>query len=301
MMADDARGIIQTQRAGQRRTIVNHHITRLMALVVVPIATVLLLGADARTQRPESDDPPPIELGSASPAERPAWVETNGELQAARYSIAVKSGLFVTEAECEAGLEKVEQEAVKDYVEAYLGSEAAELVVLDSKYIQDTLVKARYHEVVTKSVGDMQQLHALLVFDDDVRTELHQRLAQGIDLPASQARRLGSGGRIDGGGHGLWLSAEHGEEAGNAREILEWPRGLFCRKRCAARGCGTVLAESMVAMGRRLGDTHIHVRDPSLCIPARARPKRPPCRESARAIACWSIGFVKRIKTPGGS
>jgi len=112
---------------------------------------------------------------------RPDWVDSSPALSNTTYRVAIKSGLYVTQAECRRALEQALTDATARYMETYLGDDRAEqLIGLDPAWLGQRLVnQPLYAETVEASVGPMQQLHALAEFDDDVRAELHRPLAAG--------------------------------------------------------------------------------------------------------------------------
>ena len=119
---------------------------------------------------------PPADQGETTPSEpRPPWVGKPGRLTKGKYEVAVKSGLYVTVAECQRALEAAERAAVADYVESYRGEGAAKLIALGDEYIRSHLEREQFLETVHASIGTMQQLHAQLVIDDDARRDFRDR------------------------------------------------------------------------------------------------------------------------------
>jgi hypothetical protein len=113
---------------------------------------------------------------------RPDWVDRPAMLEEQTYRVEVKSGLYVTPAECQRGLNAAIAAAVERYVTIYFGDErAAALVNLEPAYLRQHLIRQPlYAETVDASVGPMQQLHALLEFDDEMRAELHRLWRQAF-------------------------------------------------------------------------------------------------------------------------
>ncbi len=106
---------------------------------------------------------------------KPDWVDQPAGLQGTIYRTTVKSGLFVTPAECQKALAPKIRDAVMHYADEVLGPDAARQVGLDDELIQ-RLCKGNYLETVTSAtVGPMQQAHALLEFDGEARGELNRR------------------------------------------------------------------------------------------------------------------------------
>ncbi len=121
-----------------------------------------------------SGEKPLVEAG-------PEWLaKHHGQLNGKEYEIAVKSGLYVTIPECQRALEAAEKQAVRDYLDSYLGEGAADLVSLDARYVHDKLQKQQYTEKIDVSIGTMQQMHALLVFNDEARNDFQDRWRQAL-------------------------------------------------------------------------------------------------------------------------
>lgn len=132
---------------------------------------------------------------SQTPGEpRPEWVGKPGRLLGGKYEVAVKSGLYVTVAECQRALEAAERAAVVDYVESYLREGAGKLVAPSDEYIHGHLEQGQFLETVHSSIGNMQQLHALLMIDDDARHDF--RLRWRAALVRQRLWLLGGGGAL---------------------------------------------------------------------------------------------------------
>lgn len=109
-------------------------------------------------------------------AKRPNWVETSGRLEGAVYRTSVKSGLYVDVPECQRALDLAIRKQAAHYVDDYLGAGAASTIDLPLDYLRKHLVKEEFGEVIqSESVGPMQQIHALLEFDDEARADFHGR------------------------------------------------------------------------------------------------------------------------------
>lgn len=109
---------------------------------------------------------------------KPAWVGQplhRSEYDGQQVSLAsAASGPYTTTDECERAIIPAINEIVARYVRK--DERLAELsdtdLALDANYIREYLVKQWYTETVEASVGQMYQLHALVVFDDRVQREL---------------------------------------------------------------------------------------------------------------------------------
>ena len=116
----------------------------------------------------------------AAPAVRPAWVDAPRHREQQVYQVAVKSGLFVTTIECERALEKAMQRSVDAYIDEYLEDGAAQLVAIEPHFIQQHIRRGAFSDTSESSVGTMQQVYALLVFDDGVQSLFQQRWRQAL-------------------------------------------------------------------------------------------------------------------------
>lgn len=152
--------------------------------VSAPLANLQSGAVPAVTEAEPAEIPLPSSTGeepSTAEGEKPAaeprpdWVGKPGRLAAGKYQVAVKSGLYVTVAECQRALEAAERLTVADYVESYLGDGAGKLAGVGDDYTRSHLEREQFLEPVQSSVGSMQQLHALLVIDDDARHDFRQR------------------------------------------------------------------------------------------------------------------------------
>ncbi len=131
---------------------------------------------------------------------RPPWVDQPPGNEGPTYNMPVKSGLWTTEAECQQALQGTIAKAVDEYLASYLGDDrAAQWIDIDPAYLRQRLIRqSMYAETVDASVGKMQQLHALLEFDDQLRAEFQRLWRQ-----ACVSHRL----RYAGGGFALILTA----------------------------------------------------------------------------------------------
>lgn len=108
-------------------------------------------------------------------APKPAWIEQPTRLDHGVYRTVVHSGLYVTPGECQRALDDAVLRAVHEYAEQYLGMEEAAVTPIEPAFIKRHIQKDVHSEFVEVSVGQMQQLHSLLEFDDAVR-ETFRRL-----------------------------------------------------------------------------------------------------------------------------
>lgn len=119
-------------------------------------------------------------VAAEQPAAKPAWIESAPHLQGTVYQTVVKSGLFVTQAECEQAVEPKLRSAVAQYLDDYLVPGASARVTIDAELL-GKLQKDRYLETAqSATVGPMQQLYVLLEFDDAARSDLTRRWHQAI-------------------------------------------------------------------------------------------------------------------------
>ncbi|MBI3840033.1 MAG: hypothetical protein HY288_19090 [Planctomycetia bacterium] len=128
--------------------------------------------------------PPATSPGSASnrsAAERPAWVDAPGKLIDSVYRVSINSGPFVTVPECQRSLDVRMKHTADQYIDDYLGEGASAVVDIPLVYLRNHVYKAAFNEVIqSESVGAMQQIHALLEFDDDARADFHRRWHSAI-------------------------------------------------------------------------------------------------------------------------
>lgn len=106
---------------------------------------------------------------------RPPWVDAPAKLNNSVYSITVNSGLFVTVPECQRQLDVQIKHEADQYIDEYVGERASHLVDIPLSYLRDHVKKAEYAELVrSESVGPMHQIHALLEFDDQARSDFRR-------------------------------------------------------------------------------------------------------------------------------
>ncbi len=137
----------------------------------------------------------PVEAPSGSPqptdtkpaTNPPSWVTRPPQVedlynernpQASRdgvYVATASSGRYVTPADCERAIIPAINEIVGNYAVDYVAEADGKPMALEPDYIRAYLIKDRYWEPVTSSVGAMNQLHVRLVFDSRVHDELDRR------------------------------------------------------------------------------------------------------------------------------
>jgi hypothetical protein len=119
---------------------------------------------------------PPVRASIQPAVERPAWIEKRGELVDSVYRVSVNSGLYVTVPECQRTLDLEMKRAADQYIDDYLGEGAKDVVDISLGYLRKHVKKAEFNEVIeSETVGPMQQIHALLEFDDGARADFQRR------------------------------------------------------------------------------------------------------------------------------
>ncbi len=108
--------------------------------------------------------------------ERPDWLDRAPGMQDQTYLVAVKSGLWSSGAECQEALDGAIARSVQQYLASFLGDDrAAAQIEIEPAYLRQRLVKQPvYAETVEASVGPMHEWHALLEFDQDLRSDLRR-------------------------------------------------------------------------------------------------------------------------------
>lgn len=125
------------------------------------------------------NDPPQVgPTAVIVPPGRPKWVNSlpveKGEVQ----TISVSSGPHARVIEANRELDAEIEKAARQYIIDYVGSEQAPLLLgFTGKSLRERLVDPAdvYHETIIVSIGPMEQVHALLKFDDKFRAELDRR------------------------------------------------------------------------------------------------------------------------------
>jgi hypothetical protein len=116
----------------------------------------------------------------SAPRRRPDWLgralhRTSLDNGQQVFETGVSSGPYLTEAECERAIILAINDAVNKYVADYIPEATGQEIVLEPDYVNSQLVKDTYWETVNSTVAPMNQLHALLVFDSQVRGDLIDR------------------------------------------------------------------------------------------------------------------------------
>ena len=140
---------------------------------------------------------PPAAAAPAAPVEpppkeppRPAWVGAGPKLIDNAYFMTLKVGPYTTRLECEANLPEALQSAVSEYVELYLGPEAAKRVRLPADDLRQRLVREVWEEPVQSSIGPMVQLHVQTAFDTKTQEAIKDAWRRSI--VADRLRRSGA-------------------------------------------------------------------------------------------------------------
>jgi hypothetical protein len=140
--------------------------------------------ADEGAPRPQPSkaEPKPPRPKVIVPPGRPNWVESPPARGGDLDTTAVASGPFKTRAECKRALDKALKQATDDYVDWYLGQGSrSQIAYFDLDYIKEHLLRDenKYGETIhSPSVGSMEQMHALLEFDQAFRDEIDRRHKQ---------------------------------------------------------------------------------------------------------------------------
>jgi hypothetical protein len=124
------------------------------------------------------DETSPHQAVASEP--KPEWLEKRGRYPGVGYRVAVKSGPYVTEGECRRSLEVAVRGAVAEYLDSYLGEGTSALLTIQPQYVRDEIQRDEFHETVQASIGTMQQIHSLLVFDDGVRQHLQEAWREAL-------------------------------------------------------------------------------------------------------------------------
>lgn len=174
-------------------------------LSVLTLAAALFCYKQSWSQETNAEDPQPVATATPLniepmaeviiPPGRPDWIGANPVRDTSVYQTAVKSDPFVRRADCERALNKEIAEAVDEYIREQTGSRlAAALLAYDVETIKQRFLTSthRYEEtIVSPSVGEMHQIHALLEFPEEFRQEVARRWLQ-----VRSASRLGQVGLL---------------------------------------------------------------------------------------------------------
>jgi hypothetical protein len=121
----------------------------------------------------------PVTIESAEPA--PEWVGMKPHLVKSDYQLPISSGLFVSIPECQRELDQEMKRAADHYIDTFLGENASRVVDIPISYLKKHIKKQEYAQVIhSDSVGPMNQIHALLSFDDDARADFRRRWREAI-------------------------------------------------------------------------------------------------------------------------
>jgi hypothetical protein len=140
---------------------------------------------------PATTSAPPAGKPESKEPERPSWVGAAPKFIDNAYFMAVKVGPYTTRLECEANLPEALQSAVSDYVELYLGSEAAKRVRLPADELRQWLVREEWEEPVQSSIGRMVELHVHVAFDTKMQQTIKEAWRRAIIV--DRLRRAGAG------------------------------------------------------------------------------------------------------------
>ena len=152
-----------------------------------------------------SEDPRPVDLSEEAVAEaagspvrptadaeeaaaeaRPDWVEAAPHKVGGVYRMTAMVGPYSTRLECDQKLSEALQEKLDEYLETYLGPEAAGRVRLEPGYVRDHIAKQQWEETKQFSVGPMIQVHVLMEFDRAANARIDEAWEKAI-----VTRRLG--------------------------------------------------------------------------------------------------------------
>jgi hypothetical protein len=117
---------------------------------------------------PAATTPPP------APLKRPDWVDAQPGKVGDGYQMVAAVGPYTTRLECDEALPDQLQKTTAEYVELYLGAEAQGRATLADDYLRQHVVKEKWEETKSTSVGPMIQLHARLLFDAKANEQLKQ-------------------------------------------------------------------------------------------------------------------------------
>ncbi|MGA2619305.1 MAG: hypothetical protein ABSF26_16985 [Thermoguttaceae bacterium] len=135
--------------------------------------------------RPEPVKPEPAAKPAAAP-KPPQWVgAAPAEIEGVYYMTA-KAGPYQTLLECQRDLPAALQVALAEYIDLYLGREAAGRVQLPPDELRQRLVSEQWEEPVASSFGPMVQLHARLAFDQNIKQWIEDEWQQVVVLARLQ-------------------------------------------------------------------------------------------------------------------
>jgi hypothetical protein len=135
-------------------------------------------------RKPDAADAIEIEAppeGVVIPPGRPSWVESPPMHVGEVHTTPVSSGPYARMQDGWHEFDKQIVQATDEYIVEHLGeSFATQFIHYDAKAIRIRFLKPQniYHEQITVSIGPMHQVHGLLEFGPDFRSELDDRWAQ---------------------------------------------------------------------------------------------------------------------------
>lgn len=122
----------------------------------------------------------PVE-GVIIPPGRPEWVEAPPMHVGEIHTTSVSSGPFARSQDCWRAFDDQIVQATDEYITEHLGQSLANhFIHYDAKTIRTRFLKPDniYHEQIVVSIGPMHQVHGLLEFKPEFRSELDRRWAQ---------------------------------------------------------------------------------------------------------------------------
>ncbi len=128
--------------------------------------------------------------------DQPDWLTLSPSEYLANHKRSVASELFFSKPETKTSLDDSVRQAVRDYVNGYLGDDKASyLVRFDDSYIKNRLVKEEFEEVwEVKQFGrQMYRRHALVDFNDDFRADLQAKWGEVTQTSKVLTAGLGGG------------------------------------------------------------------------------------------------------------
>ena len=135
----------------------------------------------SQNQNTEPLNTPPLVTVQIDREKRPSWVESAAVQFGDVHTIAVRGGPYLSQRECLRALDAELKKATDEFIGDYLGTPRAALLVnYDARYIKEHLVRDKVFDevIISPSVGEMRQTHALLQFDASFRRELDERWGQ---------------------------------------------------------------------------------------------------------------------------
>ena len=153
------------------------------------------VASEARPKEIERDDTTTQSKAAEPPAaaERPDWIRAEPRRVGDTYRMSIDVGPYTTRLECDAHLPEALQEALDEYVELCLGTEAAGKVRLTPDELRKALIKEQWEETRQyETVGPMRHLHVLLAFDPKFKDHVQQQWRREVVA----GRLWGAGGAV---------------------------------------------------------------------------------------------------------